>query len=180
MTTGDTGAKRSSRFFWFEGVSEAEVLRSLNDTRPSRLRRQGPRRTLVIAMAIVLAAMALIAFVTETKLTTYLEFGLIAAALVLYTLLRKAVRKISDAPDELLDERQIAVRDAAHTVAYRVLALVGSVTLVLHLVLRHPHDVIAAAAPADGTMLLIGFVMSAAFLPALVLAWNLPSEQPEA
>jgi hypothetical protein len=29
-------------------------------------------------------------------------------------------------------------------------------------------------------MLLIGFVMSAAFLPALVLAWNLPSEQPEA
>jgi hypothetical protein len=176
MTTGDTGAKRRSRFFWFEGVSEAEVLRSLNDTRPSRLRRQGPRRTLVIAMAIVLAAMALIAFVTETKLTTYLEFGLIAAALVLYTLLRKAVRKISDAPDELLDERQIAVRDAAHTVAYRVLALVGSVTLVL----RHPHDVIAAAAPADGTMLLIGFVMSAAFLPALVLAWNLPSEQPEA
>ncbi len=174
------GSKRRSKFFWFEGVTEAEVVRSLNDARPTRLRQQGPRRALVIAMAVVLAAMALIAFMTETKLTSYLGFGLIAAALVLYTLLRKAVRLISDAPDELLDERQIAVRDAAHTVAYRVLALVGSVTLVLHLVLRHPSGTPAAVANADGTMLLIAFVMSAAFLPALVLAWNLPSEQPDA
>lgn len=174
------GSKRRSKFFWFEGVTEAEVVRSLNDARPTRLRQQGPRRALVIAMAAVLAAMALIGFLTDTKLTSYLEFGLLAAALLLYTLLRKAVRLISDAPDELLDERQIAVRDAAHTVAYRVLALVGSVVLVLHLVLRHPHDTPAAVASADGTMLLIAFVMSAAFLPALVLAWNLPSEQPDA
>ena len=174
------GSKRRSKFFWFEGVTEAEVVRSLSDTRPTRLRQQGPRRTLVIAMAVVLAAMALIGFVTESKLTSYLEFGLIAVAVVLYTLLRKAVRLISDAPDELLDERQIAVRDAAHTVAYRVLALVGSVVLVLHLVLRHPHDTPAAVASADGTMLLIAFVMSAAFLPAMVLAWNLPSEQADA
>jgi len=176
----DEGSKRRSKFFWFEGVTEAEVVRSLNDARPTRLRQQGPRRALVIAMAAVLAAMALIGFLTDTKLTSYLEFGLLAAALLLYTLLRKAVRLISDAPDELLDERQIAVRDAAHTVAYRVLALVGSVVLVLHLVLRHPHDTPAAVASADGTMLLIAFVMSAAFLPALVLAWNLPSEQPDA
>lgn len=174
------GSKRRSKFFWFEGVTEAEVVRSLSDTRPTRLRQQGPRRTLVIAMAVVLAAMALIGFVTESKLTSYLEFGLIAVAVVLYTLLRKAVRLISDAPDELLDERQIAVRDAAHTVAYRALALVGSVVLVLHLVLRHPHGTPAAVASADGTMLLIAFVMSAAFLPAMVLAWNLPSEQPDA
>lgn len=174
------GSKRRSKFFWFEGVTEAEVVRSLSDTRPTRLRQQGPRRTLVIAMAVVLAAMALIGFVTESKLTSYLEFGLIAVAVVLYTLLRKAVRLISDAPDELLDERQIAVRDAAHTVAYRALALVGSVVLVLHLVLRHPHGAPAAVASADGTMLLIAFVMSAAFLPAMVLAWNLPSEQADA
>lgn len=173
-------AKRRSKFFWFEGVTEAEVVRSLNDTQPSRLRQQGPRRALVMATTVVLAAMALIGFLTWSKLTSYLEFGLIAAALVLYTLLRKAVRSISEAPDELLDERQIAVRDAAHTVAYRVLALVGSVALVLHLVLRHPHGSPAALAGADGTMLLIAFVMSAAFLPAMVLAWNLPSEQPEA
>ena len=53
-------AQRRSKFFWFEGVTEAEVVRSLNDARPSRLRQQGPRRTLVVAMAVVLAAMALV------------------------------------------------------------------------------------------------------------------------
>ena len=40
-------AKCRSKFFWFEGVTEAEVVRSLNDTRPSRLRQQGPRQVLV-------------------------------------------------------------------------------------------------------------------------------------
>ena len=172
-------AKRRSKFFWFEGVTEAEVVRSLNDTRPSRLRQQGSRRALVMATTVVLAAMALIGFLTESKLTSYLEFGLMAAALVLYTLLRKAVRSISEAPDELLDERQIAVRDAAHTVAYRVLTILGTVVLVLHILQRQPHGTPAPTAGLDGMMLLLAFVMSAAFLPALVLAWNLPSE-PEA
>ena len=171
--------KRRSRFFWFEGVTEAEVVRSLNDTRPSRLRQQGARRVLVTVTSVVLAAMALIGFLTGSKLTSYLEFASIAAVLVLYLNLRRSVRHISDAPNELLDERQIAVRDAAYTVAYRALALVGVVALVLHLLLRHFQDADTAAAPADGSMLLLAFVMAAAALPAMVLAWNLPSEQPE-
>jgi uncharacterized membrane protein len=78
MTTGDTGAKRRSKFFWFEGVTEAEVVRSLNDTQPSRLRRQGPRRVLVWANALVLLAMALIALVAQPKLQSYLEIALLA------------------------------------------------------------------------------------------------------
>ena len=41
------GSKRRSKFFWFEGVTEAEVVKSLNDARPTRLRQQGPRRALV-------------------------------------------------------------------------------------------------------------------------------------
>lgn len=171
--------KRRSRFFWFEGVTEAEVVRSLNDTRPSRLRQQGARRVLVTVTSVVLAAMALIGFLTGSKLTSYLEFASIAAVLVLYLNLRRSVRHISDAPNELLDERQIAVRDAAYTVAYRALALVGVVALVLHLLLRDFQDADTAAAPADGSMLLLAFVMAAAALPAMVLAWNLPSEQPE-
>ncbi|NBU24095.1 MAG: hypothetical protein EBS39_00425, partial [Gammaproteobacteria bacterium] len=84
MTTGDTGAKRRSRFFWFEGVTEAEVLRSLNDTRPSRLRQQGTRRVLVGVVAAVLLAMALLGFVTQPKLQSYLEFALLATVLLLY------------------------------------------------------------------------------------------------
>lgn len=172
-------AKRRSRFFWFEGITEAEVVKSLNDTTPSRLRQQGPRRTLVIAMGAVLAAMALIGFLAETKLTSYLEFALLVAVFAMYFMLRKGVRHISDAPNELLDERQIAVRDAAYTIAYRLLPLVGIVALVIHLLLRHLHGTDVAAAPADGTMLVISFTMAAAALPAMVLAWSLPSEQPD-
>ena len=45
--------RKPRRFFWFEGVTRAEVERSLNDTRPSVLRRQAPRRQLVVATALV-------------------------------------------------------------------------------------------------------------------------------
>ncbi len=140
MTTGDTGAKRRSKFFWFEGVTEAEVVRSLNDTRPSRLRQQGSRRVLVWANALVLLAMALIALVAQPKLQSYLEVALLAVTLGLYLMLRKAVRHISDAPNELLDERQIATRDAAYTVAYRGLAFVGVAAFFLHILLPFGSD----------------------------------------
>lgn len=178
MTTGDTGAKRRSRFFWFEGVTEAEVLRSLNDTRHSRLREKGPRRMLVGAIAAVLLAMALIGFVTQPKLQSYLEFALLATVLLLYFALRKSVRKISDAPDELLDERQVASRDAAYTVAYRILAIVAVGAILLHAVLPEPATAGEALLGAR-THLLLAVIMGAACLPAMVLAWTLPSEQPE-
>jgi hypothetical protein len=171
-------AKRRSKFFWFEGVTEAEVVRSLNDTQPSRLRQQGPRRVLVWANALVLLVMPLIALVAQPKLQSYLEVALLAVTLGLYLMLRKAVRHISDAPNELLDERQIAARDAAYTVAYRTLAFVGVAAFFLHILLPFgggTDDLFAGRGS-----LILAFVMAAAALPAMVLAWNLPSEQPEA
>ncbi len=170
-------AKRRSKFFWFEGVTEAEVVRSLNDTQPSRLRQQGPRRVLVWANTLVLLAMALIALVAQPKLQSYLEIALLAVTLGLYLTLRKAVRHISDAPNELLDERQIAARDAAYTVAYRGLAFVGVATFLLHILLPSESD--TGDLLAGRGSLILAFVMAAAALPAMVLAWNLPSEQPE-
>ena len=171
-------AKRRSKFFWFEGVTEAEVVRSLNDTRPSRLRQQGSRRVLVWANTLVLLAMALIALVAQPKLQSYLEIALLAVTLGLYLTLRKAVRHISDAPNELLDERQIAARDAAYTVAYRGLAFVGVATFLLHILL--PSEADTGDLLAGRGSLILAFVMAAAALPAMVLAWNLPSDQPEA
>jgi lysylphosphatidylglycerol synthetase-like protein (DUF2156 family) len=170
MTTGDTGAKRRSKFFWFEGVTEAEVVRSLNDTRPSRLRQQGTRRVLVSVTAAVLLSLALLGFVTQPKLQSYLEFALLATVLLLYLALRKAVRQISEAPDEPLD---------AHTVAYRILAFVAVGAILLHAVFPHSTEAGEALFGAR-THLLLAVVMGAALLPAMVLAWNLPSEPSEA
>jgi hypothetical protein len=125
-----------------------------------------------------LLAMALIALVAHPKLQSYLEVALLAVTLGLYLTLRKAVRHISDAPNELLDERQIAARDAAYTVAYRGLAFVGVAAFFLHTLL--PFGGEADDLFAGRGSLILAFVMAAAALPAMVLAWNLPSEQPEA
>ena len=171
-------AKRRSKFFWFEGVTEAEVVRSLNDTQPSRLRQQGSRRVLVWVSSFTLLVLALTVLVAQPTLKLYLMSALYAISLVLYLALRKAVRHIADAPNELLDERQIAARDAAYTVAYRWLAFVGLVALLLHLLLPfqgYMNDLFA------GRILPVTFFGAAvAVLPTMVLAWNLPSEQPEA
>jgi hypothetical protein len=89
------------------------------------------------------------------------------------------VRQISEAPDELLDERQAAARDAAHTVAYRILAFVAVGAILLHAVFPHSTEAGEALFGAR-THLLLAVVMGAALLPAMVLAWNLPSEPSEA
>ena len=50
--------RKPRRFYWFEGVTRDEIERGLNDTRPSALRRQAPRRQLVVATAFMTAALA--------------------------------------------------------------------------------------------------------------------------
>ena len=70
--------RKPRRFFWFEGVTRAEVERSLNDTRPSVLRRQAPRRQLVAATALMTAALALSIFIPQVKVQSYAEIALLA------------------------------------------------------------------------------------------------------
>lgn len=167
---------RRNRFFWLEGVTEREVVTHLNDTAPSRWRSRGVRRGLVMFATAVALGMGILALMPDDKLRSYLEFAGIAALIVSYLQLRKSVRLIADAPSELLDERQIEVRDAAHTVAYRILACVSGFFLALYLAA----DFLDTLAKGQGTPLLIAFLMLAASLPSMVLAWNLPEEAPEA
>lgn len=164
------------RFYWLEGVSRSEVEKSLADQRPSRLRDQGPRRVLVLTSALVDAALVFTVFITQTKFRTYSEAVLLVLGLVLYLQLRKAVRLVSDAPDELLDERQIALRDAAHTVAYRTLVTLSiAYGLIVYAVM--PHGILHPHV-ADGLWsgLAWSYLLFASSLPTMVLAWQLPSE----
>ena len=161
--------KKRNRIFWLEGITERTVLDSLNDRTPSRFRQQSARRRLVLTLAVLIFVLAV---------QSYVEVALIAAVIVLYFVLRKAVRHIADAPNELLDERQIAARDAAFTVAYRLLA----VAFTFYVLMYVAYDVLrAASVEGDGMRLghislLISAAMLAGSLPAMVLAWNLPSE----
>lgn len=165
-----------NRFYWLEGVSRSEVEKSLADRRPSRLRDQGTRRWLVRSAALVIAALALTIFITQDKFRTYAEFVLLITGLVLYFQLRKAVRLVADAPNELLDERQIALRDAAYTVAYRTLVTLSvAYGVIVYAVtphgILHPH-----VGDRFWTGLAWSYLLCAASLPAMVLAWQMPSE----
>ncbi|MFZ8986784.1 MAG: hypothetical protein ACO3P8_01705 [Steroidobacteraceae bacterium] len=166
--------RKRNRFYWLEGVSEKEVVQSLNDTRPSRLRSRGVRRALVLtnsALLAVLALQILLVTVMPEALQSYFSFAALAGCIVTYLCLRKSVRQISDAPNALLDERQIAVRDAAYTMAYRLLSVLTVAYLTLFIVADRHADV------EEPIELFLSLLMCAASLPAMVLAWTLPAEQ---
>ena len=69
----DTKQTPKDRFYWAEGVSRSEVEKAMADRRPSRLREQGPRRLLVLGLAVVMTALVLTVFVSQNKFRTYSE-----------------------------------------------------------------------------------------------------------
>ncbi|MEN9417294.1 MAG: hypothetical protein RI988_914 [Pseudomonadota bacterium] len=71
-------------------------------------------------MALVAVVLALSGFITHDGLRWWSLALLVGLDVVLCWTLRKSVRLVADAPDDLLDERQIALRNSAHTVAHHI------------------------------------------------------------
>jgi uncharacterized Tic20 family protein len=184
------------RFYWVEGVSRKEVRKQLDDRRPSALRRQGPRRALVALCVAVLVtlfaspflqlgeltspAMTVATSPSERKVFSYLEAALLVAAVIVWLQLRKSVRIVSEAPDELLDERQIALRNAAYVVAYRLMSTLAVLFVLLVMALAEggvmPESIREMVRMASWSGMHMSFLMSLVALPSMVLAWQLPSE----
>ena len=184
------------RFYWVEGVSRKEVRKQLDDRRPSALRRQRPRRALVALCVAVLVtlfaspflqlgeltppAMTVASSPSERKVFSYLEAALLVAAVIVWLQLRKSVRIVSEAPDELLDERQIALRNAAYVVAYRWMSTLAVLFVLLVMALAEggvmPQAIREVVRMASWSGLHMSFLMSLVALPSMVLAWQLPSE----
>jgi uncharacterized membrane protein len=170
------GTAGEKRFYWVEGVTRDEVVRSLTDQRPTRLRQQGVRRALVAVYgALVVLLSAIQVWIPGRKVQSYLEIFALAGLVLLYFVLRRSVRHIGDAPDELLDERLISLRNAAYLIAYRWLAAAVLPFMVVFYRL--------GGQETQGAQLVSGVVMPlmmlAAALPSMVLAWQLPSERTE-
>lgn len=83
---------------------------------------------------------------------------------------------ISEAPGELLDERQIALRDANYSLAYSSLVP-----------LIYAYGALPAPVTADGWLhdyinggfwmgIALSYILSGASPPAMLLAWSRPSE----
>jgi len=175
---------KKNKFYWFEGVTEKGVKSLLNEENSKYrwLRPQRNRRILVALMAVGLISVAMGSYWPTLKTNLNLSDGtsvvvysvtaifVIFAVLGGYSLLRISVRSIADAPDELLDERQIKVRNTSIRYAYYAMGYV--VLGLLSLMFLGPELKMFQPEGNDGSYLMIATVFAYASMPSLVMAWR--------
>ena len=175
---------KKNKFYWFEGVTEKGVKALLNDENSNFrwLRPQRNRRVLVSLMIVGLIAVAMGSYWPTLKTNLNLSDGtsvviysvtaifVIFAVLGGYSLLRISVRSIADAPDELLDERQIQVRNTSIRYAYYAMGYV--VLALLSLTFFGPELKLFQAEGNDGSYLMIATLFAYASMPSMVMAWR--------
>ena len=175
---------KNNKIYWFEGVTEKGTKSLLNDENPkfNWLRPQRNRRILVIVVwiGIVLVSMgsywptlkANMNVTGEAEVIVYSVTAIFAILAVVggYCLLRVSVRSIADAPDELLDERQIKVRDTSFRYAYY---LMGYIVMALVLLMMFGPEVqMFQPEGNDGSYLFIATLFALSSMPSMVLAWR--------
>jgi hypothetical protein len=175
---------KKNKIYWFEGVTKKGVEALLNDENSKYrwLRPQRNRRVLVILMSIglVLTSMGSYWPTLKTNLNLSAEVGIIVYSVTAifvilamvggYSFLRIAVRSIADAPDELLDERQIAVRNTSFRYAYFILGYV--ILGLMMLMIFGPELQIFESEGNDGSYIVIATMFACASLPSMVMAWR--------
>ena len=175
---------KKNKFYWFEGVTEKGVKSLLNEENSKYrwLRPQRNRRILVALMAVGLISVAMGSYWPTLKTNLNLSDGtsvvvysvtaifVIFAVLGGYSLLRISVRSIADAPDELLDERQIKVRNTSIRYAYYAMGYV--VCGLLSLMMVGPELQMFQPEGNDGSYLMIATLFAYASMPSMVMAWR--------
>jgi len=175
---------KKNKFYWFEGVTEKGVKALLNDENSNFrwLRPQRNRRVLVSLMIVGLIAVAMGSYWPTLKTdlnlsdgTSVVVYSVTAIFVILvvlggYSLLRISVRSIADAPDELLDERQIQVRNTSIRYAYYAIGYV--VLALLSLTFFGPELKLFQAQGNDGSYLMIATLFASASMPSMVMAWR--------
>jgi hypothetical protein len=169
-------------FYWLEGVTGRSVRRHLDTAEITVWHQRRTRRALVVLQTLVIAALMLHwLWIGSSKAQTYVGFFLLGCTVMIYFGLRKSIRLLSDAPDELIDERQKTLRDGAHTVAYRLLSVVMVFYILAYIAFDTYSPIEVAANPKDQANFWvffgISYLMAAGSLPAMVLAWTLPEER---
>ncbi len=175
---------KRNKIYWFEGVTEKGVKSLLNNenSRYKWLRSQRNRRILVILMALGLFLISMGSYWPTLKANLNLgpEVGILVYSITAifiifavvggYSLLRIAVRSIADAPDELLDERQIAVRNTSFRYSYFILCyfLMGLMVVMFF----GPELQMFQPEGNDGSYVVIAAVFACVSLPSMVMAWR--------
>ena len=175
---------KRNKIYWFEGVTEKGVKSLLNNenSRYKWLRSQRNRRILVLLMALGLFLISMGSYwpTLKTNLNLGPEVGILVYSITAifiifavvggYSLLRIAVRSIADAPDELLDERQIAVRNTSFRYSYFILSYILMGLMVL--MFFGPELQMFQPEGNDGSYVVIAALFVSTSLPSMVMAWR--------
>jgi hypothetical protein len=175
---------KKNKIYWSLGVTEKGTRALLTDenSKFKWLRFQRNRRILVVLELLGLVLLALGSFYTSmtsslnlSEATEVIVFSLAAILVIMltigaYSFLRIAVRGIADAPNELLDERQIQIRDSSYRHAYLAM---GYLILGLFLVMFFGPDMrLFESGGNDGSYMLIAALFAFASLPSIFIAWR--------
>jgi hypothetical protein len=175
---------KKNKIYWLEGVTEKGTRALLTDenSKFKWLRSQRNRRVLVVLNMLGIVLVSLGSYYptlktnlnlnTETELVVFSVTALFVIFLTLgaYSYLRIAVRGIADAPDELLDERQIQIRNTSYRYAY--LAMGYIVLGLLLLMFFGPELQMFQPEGNDGSYLAIATMFAFAAAPSMILAWR--------
>ena len=152
----------------------AIVVRSVRAEPGSWLGRRTVRRCLVVLLAV--ACVALVATPSPTTPTTPAGssglFVLFLLLIVLNVALGRATQRIATAPDATVDERQEALRNRAHRIAYGIFAIgVGGTALIADIASAQSRSWLGTSLGGGG---FIAFLELLFVLPAMVLAFLEP------
>lgn len=145
--------------------------RIFTDTRFARLRTRRARVALVVAEITMIVATP-VAWIALGSIAGIL--AVVVTLGVLY-LLRRSVRVVADMPDHLLDERQLALRNAVYVEAYRYLAalvvILASMGLVAFVAQADESDTWSVDLTWNGVMAVFWAIQTLALaLPTVALA----------
>ena len=152
---------------------EASAEKLMADTRYDRYR---TRRARVLLVVGYLALLVLIP-VGYLAINQFVGLLVVLVTAGVWGLLRVSVRTIADLPDEYLDERQLAVRNASYVESYRYLgaavALAGTVGLIAFIINGTEWDTwditLTWEAAISSFWVFLGLALG---LPSMVLALN--------
>jgi hypothetical protein len=175
---------KKNKIYWSLGVTEKGTRALLTDenSKFKWLRSQRNRRVLVALNMIGIVLVSLGSYYptlktninldTDTEIVIYSVTAIFVIFLTLgaYSYLRVAVRGIADAPDELLDERQIQIRNTSYRYAY--LAMGYIVLGLLLLMFFGPELEMFQPEGNDGSYLAIAAIFAFAAAPSMILAWR--------
>lgn len=161
-----------------EGTTKREIEGLLNNKNFQWLRAQQNRRLLVVMNSFLLAILSMGSYYQDFK-AWFGQFSLwpllvmiVVGLLVVtgFSLLRVSVRGIAEAPDELLDERQRAVRNSNYRYSYLISGYI--VMGFMALIAVGPDVRPFGENPGDAGFIYIALLMTWASLPSMVLAWR--------